>query len=342
GKKKDDRGYRELLEIIGAAKKGAELIQQLLTFSRKQESNRRPLDLNYEVLQVRRLLARTIPKMIEIELHLSDELRIVNADAVQMQQTLMNLTLNAKDAMPDGGKLTIATDNVTLDEAYGKPHFGVDCGDYVRLSISDTGHGMDRETLEHIFEPFFSTKGPGSGTGLGLAMVYGIISAHDGFVTCSSEPEKGTCFQIYLPAIKQVAPMVGNQEGRVAVERGQETILLVDDEEYIRDLGNQVLTAHGYQVITAADGENALELYRKEHYRIDLVILDLIMPGMGGNRCLQEILAINPRVRVIIASGHAAQGSEREILRGGARAFVRKPFEIAHLLGIMREILDSA
>ncbi len=341
GKREGDRGYPELREIIGAAKKGAELIQQLLTFSRKQESNRRPLDLNHEVLQVRKLLARTIPKMIEIELHLIDDLRIINADSVQMQQTLMNITLNAKDAMPNGGKLIIATDNVTLDEAYGKPHFGVDCGDYVRLSISDTGHGMDRETLEHIFEPFFSTKGPGRGTGLGLAMVYGIINAHDGFVTCSSEPERGTCFQIYLPAIKQVAPIEGIQDGRVAVERGQETILLVDDEAYIRDLGNQVLAVHGYQVLTATDGESALELYRKEQDRIDLVILDLIMPGMGGSRCLDGILAMNPQARVIVASGHAVEGSEREIVRSGARAFVRKPFEIRDLLRTMREVLDS-
>jgi PAS domain S-box-containing protein len=341
GKKEGERGHRELREIIGAAKKGAELIQQLLTFSRKQESNRRPLDLNHEVLEVRKLLARTIPKMIEIELHLSDDLQIINADAVQMQQTLMNLTLNAKDAMPDGGKLTIATNNLTLDEAYGKPHFGVECGDYVRLSISDTGHGMDRETLEHIFEPFFSTKGPGSGTGLGLAMVYGIISAHDGFITCSSEPERGTCFQVYLPAIDQVAPIEASQEGRVAVERGQETILIVDDEEYIRDFGNQVLAMHGYQVLTAADGESALELYRGEQDRIDLVIMDLIMPGMGGSRCLQEILAINPQARVIVASGHAAEGSEREIVRSGARAFVRKPFEIRDLLWTMRRVLDA-
>jgi CheY-like chemotaxis protein len=244
--------------------------------------------------------------------------------------------------MPDGGKLIIATDNVTLDEEYCRTHLGVEPGDYVLLSISDTGHGMDRGTLEHIFEPFFSTKEPGRGTGLGLAMVYGIVNSHEGFITCESEPGKGTTFKIHLPAIKQEAEIRGVKEAEVFVGSGQETILLVDDETFIRDLGKQLLTMVGYKVFTARDGESALELYRKERDRIDLVILDLIMPGMGGRRCLEELLKVNPQARVVISSGYAPVGSTKDALAGGAKAFVGKPFEIGYMLKVVREVLDSA
>jgi PAS domain S-box-containing protein len=337
-----ERGYREIGEIIGAARKGAELVQQLLTFSRKLESKKRPLNLNQEVQQVRMLLARTIPKMIDIELALAEEIHIVNADAVQIQQALMNLAVNAKDAMPEGGRLTIATANVTLDETFVQTHLDARPGEYVRLRITDSGHGMSPEVLEHIFEPFFSTKGPGRGTGLGLAMVYGIVSSHDGFIVCDSHPDQGTAFSIYLPAIQQEAEITYLQEIEASLLVGWETILLVDDESAIRDLSQQALTKAGYEVLTAEDGESALELYRREHERVDLVILDLIMPGMGGRRCLQELFTINPTVRVLVASGYAPEGAATAALADGARAFLRKPFEIMQLLKAVRNLLDAA
>ncbi len=341
GKKEGERGYRELCEILSAAKRGAELIQQLLSFSRKLESNKRPLLLNNEVKQVIKLLARTIPKMIEIELHLDEELKIINADPVQIQQTLMNLAVNAKDAMQNGGKLIIATENVSLDEEYCRAQLRVKPGDYVLLSISDTGHGMDNGTRERIFEPFFSTKPAGRGTGLGLAMAYVIVSSHGGSIVCESQPGKGATFLIYLPAAKHDAVFQMEPEPNYSISMGQETVLLVDDEEAIRDFGKQLLSSYGYKVLTAPDGERALEIYRKEGNRIDLIILDIIMPGMGGNKCLDELLKLNPEVKILISSGYAPEDTTYKALQSGAKTFIHKPFELKRLLKILREVIES-
>ena len=240
-KGKDGSGERELSQIIRAAERGADLTQQLLTFSRKIESDLQPIDLNHEVESVRLLLERTIPKMIELEFSLAEDLNMVNADSGQVEQILMNLAVNAKDAMPEGGKLIVETANVSLDRDYCAMHRVAKPGDYVRLMVSDTGHGMNREILEHIFEPFYTTKETGKGTGLGLATVYGIVKSHDGHLTCYSEPDEGTTFKIYLPAIKSADEIIKIRE-KVDVPRGgSETILLVDDEEPIRLLGTQIL-----------------------------------------------------------------------------------------------------
>ena len=242
------------------------------------------------------MLERTVPKMIRIELHLADDLMTVNADPGQMEQILLNLAVNAQHAMPDGGRLTIETANVTLDEDYSRTHLDVEPGKYVLLTVSDTGHGMDKEVLEHIFEPFYTTKGPGEGTGLGLAMVFGIVKSHKGHITCYSEPGTGTTFKIYLPAIVQeIEQDVAATQQMPAF--GTETILLVDDEKSIRKLGEQMLRMAGYRVLTATNGREALEVYRSNQDRIALVILDLIMPEMGGKQCLEELLKIDPKVK---------------------------------------------
>ncbi len=332
-------GYRELKEISRAAIRGGELTQQMLTFSRREESKLRPIDLNREVLNVKELLQRTIPKMIDIELHLASKLKTINGDPGQIEQILMNLTVNAKDSMPEGGKLLIATENVLLDEEFCKTHLGAKPGEYILLAISDTGQGMSKETLEHIFEPFYTTKGVGEGTGLGLAMVYGIVKSHRGYITCYSEPGEGTTFKIYLPVIEQEGTLVASEETVTAVTGGTGTILLVDDEDFVRELGEQILLKFGYTAITAADGETALEVYRKEPERIDLIILDLIMPGIGGRRCLQELLEIDPHAKVLIASGYSPDGPTKEILQAGAKGFVRKPYEMRQLLAAVREVL---
>ncbi|UCG13079.1 MAG: PAS domain S-box protein [Deltaproteobacteria bacterium] len=337
----DEPGYRELQEILRAAKRGGELTQQMLTFSRKVESHRRPIDLNQEVRGVKRLLERTIPKMIEIELLLVDNLWTVDADPVQMEQILMNLAVNAKDAMPEGGRLVIETENVFLDEEYCKAHLGAKAGGYVLLRISDNGHGIDRRTLEHIFEPFFSTKEAGKGTGLGLAMVYGIVKSHEGHIMCYSEPGEGTTFKIYLPVIERPSDGVELTEAETPPPGGSETILLVDDEQSVRELGERFLSTFGYTVVVASDAESALELYREEQYRPELVILDLIMPGMGGSRCLEGLLEIDPEAKVLIASGYSPQGPTREILNAGAKGFVSKPYEVRQLLEAAREVLDE-
>jgi len=340
GRGKQDPSYQELQEIKRAAQRGGELTQRLLTFSRRVQSKLRPVSLNQEVNQIQRLLQRTIPKMIDIELNLANDLRAINGDPAQIEQILMNLALNARDAMPEGGRLRIGTKNVTLDEEYCRMHLGVKAGDYVLLSVTDTGHGMNQETLGHLFEPFYTTKGMGRGTGLGLSMVYGIVRSHDGYISCDSVPGKGTTFEIYLPVIEQRLGMEESKEERIP-RGGKETILLIDDEESIRHLGNQILKQFGYTVLTASDGESGLELYQKEKGKIDLVILDLIMPGMGGRRCLEELLKINPKVKVVIATGYSADGHTQEALGAGAKNSVSKPYAIRQMLKVVREVLDK-
>jgi PAS domain S-box-containing protein len=341
GVSQNQPNYEPLQKIHRSAKRGAELTRQLLTFSRKVQSERRPLDLNHEVEQLRNLLQRTIPKMIEIELYLAETPAIVNGDPVQVEQALMNLAVNAMDAMPEGGKIIIETEKVTLNEEFCKAHLGARPGQYVMLSISDTGHGMSKETLEHVFEPFYTTKEVGKGTGLGLAMVYGIVKNHEGYILCYSEPETGTTFKIYLPAIEQEGDKDHPRDLEDQLQGGTETILLVDDEEYIRELGVELLGDAGYTVITATDGESGLELYRQKQEQIDLVILDLVIPGMGGKKCFEEVLKVNPRAKILIVSGYSANGPGKEAIEAGARDFVGKPFDVEHMLEVVRNILDQ-
>ena len=340
-KKQNDPDYNKLQEIIRVAKRGAELTQQLLTFSRKVESERRPLALNREVAAVKKLLERTIPKMVKVELQLADDPNIVNADPVQIEQVMMNLAVNATDSMPEGGKLTIATENVVLDEKYCEKYLEVKPGNYVLLTISDTGHGMDRETLEHIFDPFYTTKEVGKGTGLGLAMVYGIVKSHEGYIMCRSEPGEGTTFKIYLPALLDGTETTEEEAAEIPVKGGTETILLVDDEESLLGMGKDLLTRFGYTVLTSADGESALELFRQENKRIDLIVLDLIMPGMGGRRCLEELLKIDSHAKVLIASGYSPDEPTKEVLKAGAKGFVSKPYNMTQMLKADRDVLDQ-
>ena len=339
-KEEGDPGYRDLREIVRAAQRGSELTQQLLAFSRKIESKLRPVNLNMEVDKMRKMLERTTSKMIEIELRLAASLKIVNADPTQIEQILVNLVVNAKEAMPDGGKLLIQTENVVLDKDFCRTHAEARPGKYVLLRISDKGHGMDKETLEHIFDPFYTTKGLAEGTGLGLAMVYGIVKSHRGLIECSSELGKGTTFKIYLPIIEQEI----ESEKAIVTDMskgGTETILLVDDEDFIRNVGERTLTRFGYTVLKASDGKSGLEFYRKEQEQIDLVILDLMMPGMSGRRCLEELLKVNPQAKVVIASGYSDIGPMKESIDAGARSFIGKPYQMRQLLKLVRDVLDE-
>jgi PAS domain S-box-containing protein len=340
GKREDEPGYREVQEIVRAARRGGELTQQLLAFSRKAESNLRPTDLNHEVQNIKRLLERTIPKMIDIELDLQENLKAVNADPAQIEQILMNLAVNAKDAMSEEGKLTIATRKVTVDETYCRTHTDAKPGEYVLLSITDTGYGIAEETMDRIFEPFYTTKGVGEGTGLGLAMVYGIVKNHGGYVMCSSEPGAGATFEIYLPAIEKIVESI-DDEVIEPPQGGGETILLVDDEDFIRELGKEMLERFGYNLLTANNGEGALEVYRQRNGEIDLVILDLIMPGMGGKRCLEELLEIDSQVRVVIASGYSFNVLTKEAPKAGVSGFINKPYDMRQMLKVVRGVLDK-
>ncbi len=341
GKKGNDDDFKALQAIRRAAQKGSELTRQLLTFSRKVECKKQPVILNRIVNNTKSLLVRTIPKMIEIELDLESNLNTVNADPIQIELSLMNLAVNARDAMPEGGKLIIKTENVILDEAYCRTHLGVRPGDYVLLSVVDNGSGIEKEILDHIFEPFFTSKEIGKGTGLGLAMIYGIVKNHKGLITCDSEPGVGTVFKLYLPCIKQKTTAPETKEAEVFLQGGRETILLVDDEEFILDFGKQLLVNSGYKVLTAADGESALQQFREGSGQIDLVILDLIMPGIGGKKCLEGLIKKDPNVKVLIASGDTFNGTIKEAVEVGASGFINKPYDLHQMLKEIRGVLDK-
>ncbi len=333
--------YRaDLKKIHESANRGADLVRRLLTFSKKTEPEARPLSLNRRISELRKMLERTIPKMIEVRLGLSERLAAINADPTQIDQILMNIAVNAQHAMPDGGKLIIETANTALDEEYARAHINLRPGRYVLLTVSDTGVGMDHDTLEHIFEPFFTTKETGKGTGLGLAMVHAIVEQHAGHITCQSAPGHGTTFKIFFPAL------ISDEEKEETTvpampRRGSETVMLVDDEEYVRDLGSKILTRGGYTVIAASSGKKALEVYEERGDEIALVVLDLIMPEIGGRQCLEALVKLDPYVKVVIASGFSADTTIKEALAAGAKGFMDKPYNMRKVLEVVRRVLDD-
>jgi two-component system cell cycle sensor histidine kinase/response regulator CckA len=340
-KGKDNREHLE--QIIKAAERARDLVKQILTFSRRSEIDLKPVDLNQLVTHSVNMLGHTIPKMIDIKMNLAGNLDPVKADANQLEQVIMNLAGNAKDAMPDGGELVFETSLICLDEEYSESHIGIAPGWYVLLSVTDTGEGMDKITATQIFDPFFTTKEIGKGTGLGLSTVYGIIKEHDGHITCYSEPGQGTTFKIYFPAAEAEAATADEcpPEDGMQVTSGSETVLMADDEPAIRDIGKAALKNNGYTFLEASSGEEALEIYEAKPDEIDLVILDIGMPGMGGRHCLRRIMKINPRAKVLIASGYSKNGSIKSTFDDGAGGYVAKPFSRAELLKAVREILDA-
>lgn len=340
-KSPEDPEYSKLKAIDRSSQKASELTKQLLVFSRKVQSELRQVDLNHSVRAVSELLKRTIPKMISIELKLDEDLRAINADPVQIEQIIMNLGVNARDAMPEGGKLVIETSNIRLDERYCKTHVGAKMGEYVLMRITDTGFGMDEETLNHIFEPFFTTKDVGKGTGLGLAMVYGIVNNHGGYVTCSTQPGIGTTFDVYFPVLSmEKVKRVEEEKADQQVARGSERILLVDDEQTVLEVVQDILDRFGYHTLTAASGEEAIEIYRQKGHDIDMVILDLNMPGMGGHKCLKELLWVDPGAKVIIASGYSDNKRVQETLQAGAVGFISKPYKYKDILKKIRGVFE--
>lgn len=340
-KPRDHPDYGDIEKLSQAAASGADLVRRLLTFTRKMESSPVPMSLNKQIRDLKPLFARAIPKMIDIQLNLSDDLAEIHADPSQMEQVLMNLVVNVRDAMPTGGDLLIQTRNIALDQEYCRMRLDCKSGDYVLLSVSDTGRGMDQETLNRIFEPFFTTKQPGEGTGLGLSTVYGIVKQHKGSVECHSELGRGTTFNIYLPAMEEQVASTEKRPEEVKPAGGTEAILVVEDEESIRDLGIRILGRAGYSILTASDGREALEVYRDLGKSISLVLLDLVMPGMGGKQCLEELLEIDRNVKVVVASGYAHDVERQEVMELGAKAFVTKPFTSGELLKTVRAVLDK-
>ncbi|MGC2059658.1 MAG: ATP-binding protein, partial [Candidatus Sulfotelmatobacter sp.] len=329
-------------EIAGASQRASSLTRQLLAFSRKQMLAPKILDLNGVVTENLKMLTRVIGEDIDLVMVPAPSLGAVRADAGQIDQVIMNLAVNARDAMPSGGKLTIETSNVSLDEEYARFHAPLRPGDYVMLAISDTGLGMDSETQSHIFEPFFTTKGP-KGTGLGLSTVYGIVKQSGGYIWVNSEPGKGTSFKIYLPRIAEraePAQVVASNESAFT-EPGTETILLAEDEANLRYLARQFLEKQGYKVIEAADGAVAMQIAVAHEGVIHLLLTDVIMPGMNGRELAQRISEIRPQTKVLYMSGYTENViGHNGTLDAGVR-LLQKPFTLRDLKSKVREVLDS-
>jgi PAS domain S-box-containing protein len=330
-------------EIASASERASSLTRQLLAFSRKQMLTPRILDLNGIVTENFKMLTRMIGEDIDLVLVPGMNLGAVRADAGQIEQVIMNLAVNARDAMPSGGKLTIETSNVTLDEEYVRLHAPLQPGDYIMIAISDTGAGMDTETQSHIFEPFFTTKGP-KGTGLGLSTVYGIVKQSGGYIWVYSEVGKGTTFKIYLPRVASMNEAVAPFSARAGAQRaepGTETILVVEDEANLRALARQFLEKQGYKVIEAADGAVAMQIAVAHEGVIHLLLTDVIMPGMNGRELAQRIAEIRPNVKILYMSGYTENVvGHNGTLDAGVR-LLQKPFTLRDLKMIVREVLDA-
>jgi two-component system, cell cycle sensor histidine kinase and response regulator CckA len=313
-----------LEDVESAADRASKLTRQLLAFGRLQNIEARVLNLNSVVSGLTQMLILLVGKTIELEFTPSPGLGCVNADPAQLEQVLMNLVLNAKDATPEGGRLTISVENIHLDAAHRDTDL-VPPGDYVALSVSDTGHGMSAETQAHIFEPFFTTKRPGQGTGLGLATVYSIVKQSKGFITTESELGKGTRFTIYLP---RVAPLAGTESPAVPLTAGggSETILFAEDEESIRKFTSTFLTRLGYRVLCAADGIEAIAMAKAHAGEIDLLVTDIVMPRMGGTELAETLRTSLPGLKILFISGYAGDGSVREAIKAMDATLMQKPF----------------
>lgn len=339
----DDELKKKLIIMYNATLRGADLSRRLLTFSKNVESQLQPMNINEEIKLVHKLLGRTVsgPFLIEVNLELDPELNLALADPAQINQVITNLSINAKDAMPNGGHINISTHNIELDSLYVQQYPDVIPGKYVVVSFSDNGVGMSKELQERIFEPFFSTKSPGKGTGLGLAVVYGIIQSHNGHLTVYSSPGKGTEFKMYIPVANEADLIVEKTKQENVYEYGNETILVIDDEDDIRLISHDVLSRYGYTVLTASSGDEGIDLYKEKKGEIDLVILDLVMPKKGGLEVLKEIKEFDPSAKIIIASGYSTNGPIKEVIDRGAKAVANKPYTLKEILTKVRTTLDD-
>jgi len=333
--------HADIERIENASGRAAALVRQLLAFSRKQVLQPKILDLNKIVLNLDSLLRRLMDERIEMVTRVKDDLGKVKADPAQVEQVIMNLVVNARDAMPEGGRLVVETCNADLDANYAVDHVSVRPGRYVMLAVSDTGVGMDRQTVAHIFEPFFTTKESGRGTGLGLSTVYGIVKQSGGYIWVYSEPGKGSTFKVYLPRVDEVAEAVGAAPTAPRAQRGTETILIVEDEEAVRELIQTVLAEKGYDVIASRDPQHAEEIAARFAGEIHLLLTDMVMPGTSGRELAERISAKRRGIRVLFMSGY----TDNVITSGGmleeGLAFLQKPFSPAALVQKVREVLSQ-
>jgi two-component system cell cycle sensor histidine kinase/response regulator CckA len=328
-------------EIEKAGKRAASLTRQLLAFSRQQVLEPAILNLNELVLEMGKMITRLIGEDIELATRLNPALGRVKADQSQMEQVLLNLAVNARDAMPQGGKLLIETSNVTFDEIYTRQHPGSKAGHYVMLSVTDTGTGMDAETLAHLFEPFFTTKERGKGTGLGLATVYGVVKQSGGYIWVDSELIKGSTFKIHLPLLEEKADVQVSMTPTKNLARGSETVLFVEDAEALRKLGQALLEENGYRVFAAEDGAEALQIVAEKRAAINILVTDVIMPGINGRVLADRLRPLQPGIKVLYMSGYTDSAiAEHGVLEPGTY-LLHKPFTEEALLQKVREVLDG-
>jgi signal transduction histidine kinase/ActR/RegA family two-component response regulator len=328
--------------IREAVERGAALVQQLLTSARQTEAHLTPVDLNALVRELERMLRATFPKTISFQLDLQPDFPPTTVDRSQIHQVLLNLCVNARDAMPDGGTITLQT-TVIPGAELGEFFTGADAKHYACIRVRDTGGGMTPEVKAHIFEPFFTTKERAKGTGLGLSVVYGVVNNHRGFVQVETEPDAGTTFSIYLPMLASIdASAAGPYQLAPTSARDPQTILLVEDEEMLRELGIQVLETEGYRVLTAKDGEEAVEMFQAHRDEIGLVVCDLGLPKLGGREAFIKMKQTKPSVRAIVASGYLEPAVRSEILKAGVIETIQKPYDINELVATIQSVIGKA
>ncbi len=332
--------YRDLKEIQIAADRAADLTRQLLLFSRKQPMEFAVINVNKTIENLLKMFHRLIGEDISISTSLAPDLLNVKADHGTIEQVIMNLAVNARDAMPDGGKLTIKTSNVTIDNAYSKSMPEARPGKFVRITVVDTGEGINEEILPHIFEPFFSTKGVGKGTGLGLSVVYGIIKQHEGWINVRSVKSSGTTFEIYLPGVRKKVDKLSDIRIPLHKFRGNgERILIVEDEISVRDFATIALSEYGYTIYSTSSVAEALDVFEREKGRFDLVLTDVVLPDRSGVDLVEELLTIKPGIKVLLSSGYTDQKSQWDKIQGKGLPFLQKPYTLATILQTVKEVL---
>jgi CheY-like chemotaxis protein len=342
GQTDDDPNYIALDQIRKASDRAASLTRQLLAFSRKQVLQPRVLQLNETITEIDKILKRLIGEDIKLTTLLAADTGWVKVDAGQIEQIIINLAVNARDAMPHGGKLTIETQNIYLDETYAQQHAEVRAGPYIMLAVSDTGTGIDAETQAKIFEPFFTTKEQDRGTGLGLATVYGIVKQSGGHIWVYSEVGVGTTFKIYLPQVEPPAIQAPQNDIHTPVKLGSETILLVEDEEIVRKLAHQILLNNGYKVLAVNDGQEAIQVCKERDMAVDLLLTDVVIPGgISGQQLVKLLTLFQPELKVLYMSGYPNHAIVQHEVLAEDNKFLQKPFTPADLAHKVREVLDA-
>jgi CheY-like chemotaxis protein len=338
----DTDGHRLLEALEINVQRGASLVKQVLAFGRGVTGERISVQPKHIVREIRQIVRETFPKSVVFELHSADNLWTIIGDPTQLQQVLLNLCVNARDAMPDGGKLSIHMENALLDETFASMNPESKPGPHVLIHVTDNGVGIPKKIQDKIFDPFFTTKEPGKGTGLGLSTTLAIVKSHGGFISCFSEPGNGSTFKVYLPADTTATGADNVVAGQSKLPRGHnELVMIVDDEEPIRNLAQKVLERFGYRVLLAADGNEAISLYQPRRNEIDVVVTDMVMPVMDGPATIVALKAINPEVKIVGSSGMASVSGMDKATNAGLRYFISKPYTTEIMLNTLHDVLNG-